>query len=128
MLKVVARAPAGLYPDGMAYEPRTGRLFISDEHGRTETVVDTHTNKPIATIALGGDVGKTFLAGTESESLLLLDLRTAAESRVVSVFTYGHGVVLPTLRTNGLWRAGGFGELHAARPGRKVRLDRTRRV
>jgi DNA-binding beta-propeller fold protein YncE len=59
MLKIVARVPAGVYPDGMAYEPRSEHLFVSDEHGRTETVIDTRTNRRIATIDLGGEVGNT---------------------------------------------------------------------
>jgi DNA-binding beta-propeller fold protein YncE len=39
--------------------PRNGRLFVSDEHGRTETVIDTQKNERTATIALGGEVGNT---------------------------------------------------------------------
>lgn len=41
--RVIARAPAGTYPDGMAYAPDSRELFISDESGRTETVIDTRT-------------------------------------------------------------------------------------
>ena len=58
-LAVVARIPGGVYPDGMAYDPATARLFVSDEHGRTETIVDTRTNHRIATIDLGGEAGNT---------------------------------------------------------------------
>jgi DNA-binding beta-propeller fold protein YncE len=58
-LKVIARTSGGAYPDGMAYDPVTHRLFVSDEHGRTETVIDTKSNERIATIPLGGDVGNT---------------------------------------------------------------------
>jgi len=58
-LKVIARTNGGIYPDGMAYDPVTHRLFVSDEHGRTETVIDTKSNDRIATIPLGGDAGNT---------------------------------------------------------------------
>jgi YVTN family beta-propeller protein len=58
-LKVIARMPGGVYPDGMALDPRNGRLFVSDERGRTETVIDTRTNSRIATVDLGGEAGNT---------------------------------------------------------------------
>lgn len=57
--RVVARVPAGIYPDGMTFDPRDRTLFISDEAGNTETVVDTRSNRRIATIAMGGEVGNS---------------------------------------------------------------------
>ncbi|MEE3502919.1 YncE family protein [Acidiphilium acidophilum] len=56
---IIAHAPAGVYPDGMTYAPAEHELFISDEAGQTETVVDTQTNKRIATIQMGGEVGNS---------------------------------------------------------------------
>lgn len=58
-LRVIAHAPAGVYPDGMAYAPDVHKLFIYDEHGGTETVIDTRTNRRIATIRMGGHVGNS---------------------------------------------------------------------
>ncbi|MEO6913076.1 MAG: YncE family protein [Candidatus Baltobacteraceae bacterium] len=58
-LKIKTRIPGGIYPDGMAYDPDNGRLFVSDEHGDTDTVIDTTTNRRIATIRLGGEAGNT---------------------------------------------------------------------
>lgn len=58
-LRVVAHAPAGVYPDGMAYAPDVHKLFISDEHGGTETVIDARTNRRVGTIAMGGHVGNS---------------------------------------------------------------------
>ncbi len=57
--RVIAHAPAGVYPDGMAYAPDVHELFISDEAGQTETVVDTRSNRRIATIAMSGEVGNS---------------------------------------------------------------------
>ena len=57
--KVTARIPAGTYPDGMAYAPTVEKLYVSDETGATETVIDVTTNTRIATISLGGEVGNT---------------------------------------------------------------------
>lgn len=58
-LRVVARTEGGVYPDGIAFDPNTRRIFVSDEHGKTDTVIDTRLNKRIGTISLGGDVGNT---------------------------------------------------------------------
>lgn len=58
-LKIRARMAGGVYPDGMAFDPVTRRLFVSDEHGATETVIDAKTNRRISTIALGGEAGNT---------------------------------------------------------------------
>lgn len=58
-LRVIAHAPAGIYPDGMAYAPGVDKLFISDEHGGTETVIDTRDDRRIATIPMGGHVGNS---------------------------------------------------------------------
>jgi YVTN family beta-propeller protein len=58
-LEITARVPAGHYPDGMAYAPRVHKLYVSDEHGNTETVIDVESNRRVATIALGGEVGNS---------------------------------------------------------------------
>ncbi|MGH7938944.1 MAG: YncE family protein, partial [Bryobacteraceae bacterium] len=42
-----------------AYSPETGKLFVSDESGGVETVIDVRTNERIATIEMGGEVGNT---------------------------------------------------------------------
>ena len=38
--RILARAPAGQYPDGLAYDPVQRHVFISDESGGVETVID----------------------------------------------------------------------------------------
>jgi len=58
-LRITARMPGGTYPDGMAYAPQVGKLYVSDETGRTETVIDVRTNQRITTIPLDGEVGNT---------------------------------------------------------------------
>ena len=58
-LQVVARAPAGDYPDGVAYASKEGKIYVSDLHGKTDTVIDAKTNKPMATVQLGGGAGNT---------------------------------------------------------------------
>jgi DNA-binding beta-propeller fold protein YncE len=53
---VLARAPAGEYPDGLAYDPAQRHVFVSDESGGVETVI-TASGHRIATIRLGGEAG-----------------------------------------------------------------------
>ncbi|HEY2800666.1 MAG TPA: YncE family protein [Chthoniobacterales bacterium] len=58
-LAVTKKVPDGRFPDGLAYSPETGKLFVSDESGGVETVIDVRTNERIATIEMGGEVGNT---------------------------------------------------------------------
>lgn len=58
-LQVVARVPAGDYPDGVAYAIKANKIYVSDLHGKTDTVIDAKTNQRLTTIALGGGAGNT---------------------------------------------------------------------
>jgi YVTN family beta-propeller protein len=58
-LQIIARAPAGDYPDGIAYASKANKIYVSDLHGKTDTVIDAKTNERITTIALGGGAGNT---------------------------------------------------------------------
>jgi DNA-binding beta-propeller fold protein YncE len=49
---IVARAPAGVYPDGIAYDPVERRVFVSDEVGGAVTVF-TANGKRIGRVGLG---------------------------------------------------------------------------
>ena len=54
--RVLNRAPAGAYPDGLAYDPAEGRVFVSDESGGIEAVFNA-AGRRIATVQLGGEAG-----------------------------------------------------------------------
>lgn len=58
-LKIVGSAGPINYPDGLAYSPATKRVFVSDEHGGVDAVVDAETCKLIRSIPLGGGAGNT---------------------------------------------------------------------
>jgi YVTN family beta-propeller protein len=58
-LQIIARAPAGDYPDGVAYASKVNKIYVSDLHGKTDTVIDAKTNQRQRTIALGGGAGNT---------------------------------------------------------------------
>jgi len=58
-LVVSKRIKDGKFPDGLAYSPETHKLFVSDESGGVETVIDTQRNERVDTIQMGGEVGNT---------------------------------------------------------------------
>lgn len=58
-LKTIARIGPIDYPDGLAYAPGQKRVFVSDEHGGVDAVIDTTTNKLVKNIPLGGGAGNT---------------------------------------------------------------------
>jgi DNA-binding beta-propeller fold protein YncE len=77
---VLARAPAGEYPDGLAYDPAQRRVFVSDESGGVETVLSAAGHR-IATIRLGGEAGNVqFDAGSGH---VLADVQTRNEIAVI---------------------------------------------
>lgn len=58
-LKTLALSGPINYPDGIAYAPGPKRVFVSDEHGNVDAVIDTKTNSLVASIPLGGGAGNT---------------------------------------------------------------------
>jgi DNA-binding beta-propeller fold protein YncE len=38
-LQISARMPGGIYPDGLAYSPEAHKVYVSEEHGGTDTVI-----------------------------------------------------------------------------------------
>ncbi len=69
-LKIVGQAGPINYPDGLAYSPSTKRVFVSDEHGGVDAVVDARTNKLITSIPLGGGAGNTVYAAGSGHILV----------------------------------------------------------
>jgi DNA-binding beta-propeller fold protein YncE len=77
---VLATAPAGEYPDGLAYDPVQRHVFVSDESGGVETVI-TASGRRIATISLGGGAGNVqFDPATDR---VLADVQTRDEIAVI---------------------------------------------
>ena len=77
---VVARAPAGQYPDGLAYDPVERHVFVSDESGGVETVLNARGQR-IATIPLGGGAGNVqYDAGSRH---VLVDVQTLDDVAVI---------------------------------------------
>lgn len=56
-LREIARLPGGVFPDGIAYDPKDHKIFVSDELGSGVLVINADSNRLIARIATGGEVG-----------------------------------------------------------------------
>jgi YVTN family beta-propeller protein len=67
--------PGGVYPDGLAYDPEVGELYVSDETGGTDTVIDTTSNQVVATVPLGGEVGNTQYDAAAQRILVAVQTR-----------------------------------------------------
>jgi DNA-binding beta-propeller fold protein YncE len=85
-LKTIATAGPVQYPDGLAYAPVPKRVFVSDEHGNADAVVDATTNSLLTTIPLEGGAGNTvydpgsghiLVAVHEKNELVAIDPATA---------------------------------------------------
>lgn len=102
--KVVARITAGDV-DGLAYDPQTHQLFVSDEAGATDAVIDVRTNQLRTHVALGGEAGNTqyddrshhiFVAVQTRDDLAEIDPRTLGIIRRYALpgCLHGHGLQL----------------------------------
>jgi DNA-binding beta-propeller fold protein YncE len=58
-LKIVARVGGIRFPDGIAYAPNADKVFVSDESGNADVVIDAKTLTKRSTIALSGEAGNT---------------------------------------------------------------------
>lgn len=85
-LKTIASVGPINYPDGIAYAPDAKRVFVSDEHGDADAVIDATTNTLVASIPLGGGAGNTvydpgskriLVAVHEKNELVAIDPTTA---------------------------------------------------
>src|SRR5690348_8338980 len=82
---VLARAPAGLYPDGLAYDAADRRVFVSDESGGVETVLNA-AGLRVATITLGGDAGNVQYDDVSRR--VFVDVQSRDEVAVINPRTY----------------------------------------
>jgi hypothetical protein len=58
-LKVTSRVANIRFPDGIAYAPEVGKVFVSDESGAADVVIDAATGAKRSTIDLGGEAGNS---------------------------------------------------------------------
>jgi len=93
------------YPDGLAYAPTANRVFVSDEHGNADAVIDAEKNVLVTSIKLGGGAGNTvydlesghiLVAVHETNELVAIDPATA---RIIGHYQvtgveHPHGIAL----------------------------------
>lgn len=57
--QVTSRVPAGEYPNGLAFDPASDKVFVSNNQGRGVAVVDAKTARALPGIDIGGGAGNT---------------------------------------------------------------------
>jgi DNA-binding beta-propeller fold protein YncE len=83
-LATVVSIPAGTNPDGIAYEPVTRTVWAFNGRSQNATVIDTATNKAVATVALPGKPefpaadgkGTVFVNIEDKDRIVRLDAAT----------------------------------------------------
>jgi DNA-binding beta-propeller fold protein YncE len=109
-LKVIGSAPAGDYPDGIAWDPDTRHVYVSDESGGIETVL-TAAGRRVATVQLDGEAGnvqydsgsRRVLVDVQSRNdIAVIDPRTQRVVRRVGLSASGcqhdHGLLVDAPR------------------------------
>jgi DNA-binding beta-propeller fold protein YncE len=81
---VTARAPAGDYPDGIAYDAADRRVYVSDESGGAEIVFSAAGHR-LASVPLGGEAGNVQYDPVSGR--MLADVQTRDEVAVISTKT-----------------------------------------
>src|ERR1043165_9944354 len=74
-LAIVARAPAGDYPDGIAYAIRENKIYVSDLQGHADTVIEASTNQLLTPIQLGGGTGHSQCDASSDRIFVTVDGR-----------------------------------------------------
>jgi DNA-binding beta-propeller fold protein YncE len=74
-LSIIARVPAGDYPDGIAYASKENKIYVSDLHGKSDTVIDGKTNQRLTTISLGGGAGNSQYDSVSDRIFVTVDGR-----------------------------------------------------
>jgi DNA-binding beta-propeller fold protein YncE len=72
---VLHRTPTGAYPDGLAYDPRRGEIWTTNESAGSETVIDATTGAVHGTVDLGGEVGNIVYDPTGAHLLVAVQGR-----------------------------------------------------
>src|SRR5213596_1838332 len=99
--QIVARVPGTRFPDVIAYAPEERRVFVSDESGQRDFVIDATSNSIVARIELDGEAGNTqydagshcvIVAVQTANQLAVIDPATAT---IVRRITFDNAVRYP---------------------------------
>jgi outer membrane protein assembly factor BamB len=116
------RAPTGDYPDGLTYVASTGQLWISNESGGTETVIDAATGHTAGTVELGGEAGNVrydpardrVLVDVQTRNLIAVidpHTRTILTRAAVPGCDHDHGLILDPAGTRAFVACDGNAQL-----------------
>ena len=105
-LHEIARLPGGVFPDGIAYDGKDNRIFVSDEMGSAVTAIDAAQNKVIARIGAGGEVGNVQYDAATARLYAPIQTRNelgifdAAENKRIGAYPlsrckHPHGLAIP---------------------------------
>jgi len=83
----ITRLPGLVFPDGIAYDPKERRIFVSDEKGAEIIVIDADKDQLIDRVKLGGEVGnvrydpvtdRVYAASQSRNELAFIDPKSLA--------------------------------------------------
>jgi DNA-binding beta-propeller fold protein YncE len=75
------RTRAGRYPDGIAFDAERSELFVSDESGGVEVVIDARTGRRVGSVPLGGGAGNVQY--DPASRRILVDIQTRDELGII---------------------------------------------
>jgi YVTN family beta-propeller protein len=95
---VIATIPVGLSPSAVSFAPTNGDMYVANSGGNTVSVIDTSTNKVIATISVGKNPsgnglafadtnGDMYVANTLDDSVSVIDTST---NKVIATIPVGN--------------------------------------
>jgi DNA-binding beta-propeller fold protein YncE len=104
-LHEIARVPAGVFPNGITYDPDDRTIFVTDEFGKGVTIIDGEADRRIGRVELGGLIGnvqydpitkRVYAAVKNTNELVAIDPKSHA---VVARFRlnggrHPHGVAI----------------------------------
>ena len=91
--QVLARSPTGDYPDGLAYDPVHRTVWVTNETGGSETVIDADTGAVRATVDVGGEAGNVVYDLTARQILVAVQGRNTLD--VIDPVTFGISRKMP---------------------------------
>jgi DNA-binding beta-propeller fold protein YncE len=105
---IVTKIAVGQKPDMIAYDQVDHKLFVSNELGQSDTVIDTQTEQAVGTIPLAGQAGNTRYDGVAHRILVAVQTlnqvvaidpvanRITAHYTLPSACKHDHGLILDT--------------------------------
>src|SRR3954471_10871984 len=88
-LKTIEKVDVGENPDAIAYEPKSGEIYVFNAKGNSASVIDPKTAKVTATIPLGG--APEFPAVDSAAGRIYINLEDKSEAVVID--TKKHEVI-----------------------------------